>query len=456
MHQIVPQLNIPGVLPCAGYHACIVNERIALAERHIQPVPVLQADAKQAWDEAFELLENVLRPKKMVKLTQKQCVSMSSSKRRARMQRAYDNINKHGDSVKRYNVKSFLKWEKYEDDPLDPLESKAPRLIQHRSDEYCYDLARWLKALEKRVLYSKINGRRWCTKGMKPNEIGKLIGEACDEWSHFVKWLLDHSRYDAHLQAYIRSKCHEYILKWFNNDRNLQRQLKRQIRNSGRTMNGLIYHMLGTLCSGDFNTSLEGSLTNLAAILYVFRHTSKIPIVNGDDSNVLTPAGARVDPDDFAKLGLKTKIEPVGDRWQGNFCQLSLVDTVKGPLAVRNPFRVMSRTPYTCKTYTTIGAYRKYIGAVGLCEMACNVGVPVLQDYAEMLFRSAGRYSTNEYKQLCHIRGGVEFTQSAPIDEQARLSFFLAFGMPPDQQIALESLFRRTTLPFEVLSSRTP
>jgi len=188
-------------------------------------------------------------------------------------------------------------------------------------------------------------------------------------------------------------------------------------------------------------------------MLYVFRKTPFRPVVNGDDSNPVTPAGADVDVSDFALLGLKTKVDCTGDRWVGDFCQLSLIDTTAGPIAVRDPYRVMSRTPYTCKKYNNESGYRKYLGAVGLCEMACNVGVPVLQEYATMIYRSAGDISRVEFERLAHIRGDVRYHGPATIDGRARMSFFLAFGIPPNQQVELEELFRQTTLPFGELVS---
>jgi len=364
------------------------------------------------------------------------------------MVNAYRRLRQEGWNDRLARIKSFCKWEKF--DATADLEQSAVRLIQHRSDEYCYTLARWLKPIEKKVLYKKARGVRPFAKAMTPKMKAKRLREMT-AFSDPVFVLLDHSRYDAHLVKQIRARARRYFEAFYPGDSRLHHMLKLQEKNKCTTANGIKYEMEGTMCSGDYNTSLEDNIVNYAIIRHVFRNVDARILVDGDDSVVVVSARQmdRVNLAEFSTACLTTKVELKYLFEEVDFCQMKPIRTGAGLVMVRDPNRVMSRSSYTCKSYNTQSQYESLGAAVAACEMSCNRGVPILQAYSQLLMRSTenARVMKRELENMLRYRRVGVNLEPIPVTPEARLDFWLAFGIDPRTQRRVEHWLSTQLLP---------
>lgn len=455
VRQLVPLLDRDGVFPCMAYQGCARNEFVALNERHCKELPTPDDHAQSIWSHAFDFLraecplQTFRRP-----LSENEVIVSSPQSRRARIRNAFDNIHKNGWSDSYAKVKCFTKFETFPDEFGDKEFRKSARLIQHRSDEYCYTLARYLKRVEWRVLYKVARGRhsghRLFAKGMTPNMKAQWLDGAWDEFPNPVAVLMDHSSYDAHLTNAIRCWERRFYCQYYPGDKRLKHLLDLQRIQKGKTANGIRYKVHGTMCSGDYNTSLGDNIINAAIILYAFRNVRCRILADGDDSVVIVDKSDLdlVDTDAFRQVGLSTKIDYAYEKSQVEFCQSKPIQTSVGPKYVRNPNRIWSKTAYTCKSYSG-KAWFGLLKAVGMSELACNRGVPVLQAYAEMLIRSAGNVRALAHElaeMLAHKHVEYNFNP-AVVSEQARRDFEEAFGITTTEQLWLEDCFKKRSLP---------
>lgn len=456
MTQLVPLLEHPDVYPCGGYYSCIRNEYVSMNERHHQQVPEFTPKANTIWSLAFGMLRDRHPCSAVSRMSEKDLLANAPQSRRKRIAEAYGRLHRNGWTDRYAQGKMFTKWEKFQDDGS--LLDGCVRLIQHRSDEYCYTLARYLKPVEKRILYSRKRGDRDFAKGMTPAQRARRM-QRMDKWSDTVWLELDHSRYDAHLQEGIRSKAREYFCDFYVNDRKLRHLLTLQRDNKFVSASGIRYKMRGTMCSGDYNTSLEDNVINLAILLYLMRNVPDAEfLVDGDDSVISLSAQDLhlVNLSDLTEACLTTKSIVKHIRNEVDFCQCRPLNIGGHPRLVRNPFRVISRAPYTIKRYQNEMVYRRLLKAVAMCELSCNVGVPVLQSFAMCLSSSAGDVAplAGELDEMLHYRRVKLRLDPKPITDEARADFAVAFGILPEEQRGLETLFDSTVLPVLLAGSR--
>jgi len=78
--------------------------------------------------------------------------------------------------------------------------------------------------------------------------------------------------------------------------------------------------------------------------------------------------------------------------------------------------------------------------STGVCELANNQGVPILQAYASALVRNGkgGRFVESDEREYKTLYTPGTITEEAEITPESRLSFFYAFGVSPDQQHLME------------------
>jgi hypothetical protein len=81
-------------------------------------------------------------------------------------------------------------------------------------------------------------------------------------------------------------------------------------------------------------------------------------------------------------------------------------------------------------------------------------GVPILQEFYQMYLRWGKGYHSrileNEVTGMTFLAKGLD-KETREVSEEARYSFFLAFGILPDIQIAVENYFK--TLEFQHVNS---
>jgi hypothetical protein len=448
MHQLVPAPLVLGVKPCFGYFGCQVNEMVSLVERHIRPTLPVTDQTRAIYARAFQRMWQLYPPKQLVPYTEQQVINESPQNRKERIRQAYRYLKEYGEPPDFARVNCFIKYEKGEDSVDKPPEMKPPRLISYRKPPYCYTLARYMKPLERRIFYMR-QGRnvpkreREFVKGLDSWQVAESLRHMSRRFPNPVWVLADHEKYDASLNDCLRSHFRQYAQAHYPKSSDVRRLLRLQRRNKCRTKGGIQFEVQGTMLSGEYITSLEDSFDNGALIkewLHSIDHEMR---VNGDDSVVCLDASdlQRLDMDFWRKAGFVTKIEIVYDFSMVEFCQCKPVRVGGRWRMVRKPGRVLARTAYTCKTFPNNSGYLKLLGSIGLGELHCNTGVPILQSWAQLLIRSSqGQFSEALYAEYM-VRRHERTDVSRPITVQARVDFDVAFGISSTQQIALERWF---------------
>lgn len=411
------------------FYGCVQNEYIALHERHAMAVP----DADEiSVDLAYKNFMSKQPRRKVHMWTPEQVIAASPQSRRARLRNAFSNLEREGWGENDARVRSFIKFEKNNNDGTFEPFDKTPRLIQHRSDEYCARLAQYLMPIEHHLWSWDAKHRRVYSKRMNSWQLGKKIYSLW-RWPNTTFRLLDGERWDAHMRALLRAE-HKYW-KRHNDSSELAALLECQINNKGKTMGGLRYTVKETKCSGDFNT---GGGNTIANHINLEEYVKDLPedasdmVINGDDS--ILSNDSRYDEQldknfgHFKRMGLTMTESKTMSVFEAEFCQCRVVIVNGKPRAVRNPLRVLSRAPVS----ETGKSGNKWLAAVALGEFACNTGVPVLQEYALMLWRHAGVRPTEKMVRDYMARRVGETIIWEPkafeVTAEARATFELAWG----------------------------
>nr|QUS52801.1 hypothetical protein 2 [Mute swan feces associated tombus-like virus 6] len=352
-------------------------------------------------------------------------------------------------------VAAFIKAEKI-------FELKDPRLIQARSARYNYELANYLKPIEHALYNIKGTGRlkkwlppgRLIAKGCNMSRRALLIKKKMARFSQPLVVSLDASRFDAHITDTLRVEHLIYLRYW--RDPALQRLLAWQYYNRGRTSTGVRYRIEGSRMSGDMNTALGNCLISIILLANVMRclrmHPSRWDMLcDGDDCllfisrqdswilDELTPL--------YAEHGIPLKVENVTSQYHKVlFCQGHPIDTPLGPRMVALPERTLSRSLVGVRHWAEDRFVPRYLALIGYCELALNMGVPVMQEFActvlswgSVLPRNiaiTGRVVKAMREERSHP------IQPLPITDAARYSFWEATGIDPTEQRAYEAALR--------------
>jgi hypothetical protein len=388
----------------------------------------------------YKVLVRDLPPRPLTVETQEEFLHHAKSKR-AIVQKAYDDLNSDGWKPQYEKLADpFVKFEKAQIDSEKPPWSKPPRMIQPRPPPYTYQVARWLHPFENyvfRTRFGKRSKRPWFTKGMDSWRIAERIVNM--EGDVYV--CLDHSAFDASLRAELRNMVEfAFYMDFYRGDEELASLLKVQLRNRGRTKNGVKYYVYGTMMSGEYNTALGDSILNYAALRLCFGERADI-IINGDDSVVRVGYTdlRHADFDIFKRIGWKTKIQYAYREEEVEYCQCRPVFMGQRWRMVRTPSRFVSRIAATCKQLSG-KAWKELAWAVGAGELSCNQGVPILQSIATAIIRDNPERSLkwlNRYMKENRRDEKIDINP-VPVAWETRVSFDLAFNISPADQLAAE------------------
>jgi len=169
-------------------------------------------------------------------------------------------------------------------------------------------------------------------------------------------------------------------------------------------------------------------------------------IIEKDDEHKLV--GIR---ESFLDFGHEVKIENRATCLEEVvFCQSSPVRVGGEYVFVRNPIKVLSNAPTGFLKLRDHKLRKKMLYAVGTCELALNVGIPILQELAtklielgevcdvDKLLTASTDFADMEYR----MRGVHRQLQPRPIETATRLSFMQAFGISIQQQLDIETVVR--------------
>lgn len=354
--------------------------------------------------------------------------------------------------------RAFIKHEKL---PIVEGKRLVPRLIQPRSPEYNVLVGRYIKAAEKPIYH---------TLTSIAADVSPVVGKGMDafdladcckaKWDRFVQPVcvgFDQSRFDQHISRAALEFEHRWYTTLFHS-KELSRLLSYQLTSSGTVIcnDGAVkYKTEGGRGSGDMNTGLGNTILQFS-LMFSYVHRVGLQgrvsyLVNGDDSLLILERDDVVKLDGFAgfceALGFVLKVEaPVTVFERISFCQMQPVWNGE-----RYVFCRAFPTAFNKDVHTTFALTREnYIGyyaAVGECGLAIAHGIPVFQAFYQWL-SSFGTPLALDYELggMYHWRGG-SVARITDVAEESRFSFYLAFGVLPEHQIAIENGFAYRGLP---------
>jgi hypothetical protein len=357
-------------------------------------------------------------------------------------------------------LSTFVKAEKLN---ITAKPDPAPRVIQPRTPRYNVEVGRYLRHSEELLFKAidKVYGGRTVFKGLNADQAGVEFKAIWDSFKDPVGIGMDASRFDQHISKEALEFEHSVWLQMFPEPQRpfLARLLSWQINNRGlaRCPDGEIrYKVEGCRMSGDMNTSSGNCLIMCATVhnwctslgITKFRLAN-----NGDDCMLFVERkdATRVRSgliEYYRDLGFTMKVEPTLDVLERlEFCQTRPLLVGSAYRMVRNLHQSMSKDLHCLNDIADPKAALQWISAVGEGGRVNNDGVPVLYKYYQMFptssvalsERSDMAYAMESWKYKMQRKACYTGMEPTP---EARFSFWLAFGLTPDEQIALEEGFK--------------
>jgi hypothetical protein len=352
-------------------------------------------------------------------------------------------------------IQGFVKDQK-EDFTVKP--NACPRAILPCSYRFNLAIGRYLKALEK-PLFSAINAvYRDVTvlKGLNARDRGNILRRKWNKFVDPVAIMLDASRFDQH--------CSRHILSWEQELQNVvmpeckiynDMRKKRVIYFRSDEGNIKIKNFDGRL-SGAMDTAMGNCLT-MSAMTWEYMRSIGIDhysYANDGDDGVLIVERKHLELirstyyDFFRKLGFSMK-------WEGDccvfeeidFCQCRPVFNGTDWVMQRHPTVVMDKDTITLKNVKDKEHLMELANAIGWSGLSVSGNIPVVNEVYRKL--AVGEYLPDRPCEsgLDYWAVGLDPKFSTPT-EDCRVSFYKAFGITPELQVALEREIRSTDWEF--------
>jgi len=358
-------------------------------------------------------------------------------------------------------IKAFVKCEKYN---FTAKKDPVPRVIQPRDPRYGISVGRFVKPIEKRIY--KMIDKLWqgstIMKGLNMTQRGKVILGHWDSFDNPVAVGLDASRFDQHVSSKALEWEHSIYEMFYPGNKELQMLLSWQRTNqgTGRCDDGkLKYKIQGKRMSGDMNTAL-GNCLLMSSMVYAYCESVGVhaKLVNdGDDCVVfmerrdLNRFQQNID-EYFTNLGFTMVCEePVDVIEKVVFCQAQPVYDGSKYIMVRDPRVAISKDATIITDIPNNKVFKRWCSAVGQGGISMTGGIPVWQEFYSLLDRySDGMKPLDHLSMLTGMRimGRGMDRKLSKVSELARVSFYRAFGVIPEAQVAIEEEYRRQTLTY--------
>lgn len=370
-----------------------------------------------------------------------------NGRKQSRYQLAADSLMLRAIEVRDSFVNTFVKAEKVN---LSKKGDPAPRVIQPRTPRYNLEVGRYLKLFEAEMCqgFRRAFGYKVILKGLNADQVAGELRSSWDRYSSPVGFGLDASRFDQHVSVDALKYEHGIYNQVFRSDE-LARLLRWQLRNKGfaRVDDGAFsYEVEGCRMSGDINTGMGNCLVMSSIVLaYIGEHGIDARLANnGDDCVVICEAS---EEHRFAGIGqwfldfgftlTRESTQTVFERLE--FCQFQPVLLTTGWRMVRNPLVAMSKDATSLLSWDTPADVAAWMGAIGTCGLSLTTGVPVWEAWYRRLVRMG---QATETATSAVLDSGLGYASrgvlAAKVDDLSRVSFYRAFGILPDSQIALE------------------
>lgn len=405
--------------------------------------------------------ELLMHMPKLPVLTLADTVNLFPAHKRKVYEKAHEDLSRHGFSRKDARLKSFVKFEKQD-------VSKAPRIINPRSAKYNLTLGRYLKHAEHKY-YKAINKAfgnhtpATVFKGMDADASATVLRRKWDRFSRPVAIGIDATKFDMHVSRQALEFEHSVYLgsRFMCPDKKeLKELLSMQLDNRGtaRCDDGVVqFHMSGTRCSGDVNTSL-GNCILMCALVWQWSIVNNVDLElanNGDDCVIiLEECDLKVFLDSIEShmlsYGFHVVVEkPVFEFEEIEFCQTQCVKLNSGWRSVRNFRTVFKKDTMCLRSIPNIDTLRKWMYSVGVGGLSACSGVPILESFYQLYERSGVRCdwkAQNPYRFA-----NTSALKNDSISSETRASFYIAFGVTPIEQRMIESYLRHSTITWAVV-----
>lgn len=359
------------------------------------------------------------------------------------------------------NSGAFLKAEKI---PFYLKPDPAPRLIHPRDPRYNVAVGRYLKRIEHDVYHAidGVWGYRTVLKGYNAHSVAGILRRKWEAESDPVALMWDASRFDQHVSADALQWEHQRYLEHFRGHERaeLERLLQWQLRTRvyARCKDGMVkYTVDGMRFSGDMNTGM-GNCLLMSAMMYAVckRMGIRAQLANNGDDCVLIMGRSefrRLDQELFRswfrRLGFNLKAEGVTDVFeQIDFCQTRPVYDGDRWVMVRRHGHAQAKDCISIKPLDHPRLFDAWRLSVGQAGLSLTGGIPVQQEFYLAFMRGAKgvalRGDPTQETGFARLAVGMDRKASEPT-AKARYSYWLAFGVTPDEQIALEAQYRRVT-----------
>lgn len=419
-----------------------------------------------------EFLELVLKELDLAPVaTIQEVVNAYTGSKRKRYEQAMGNYLRNGLSYKDALLQSFVKFEKVK-------LGSAPRCINPRSSEFNLVLGKYLKFNEKnyfKAIANVFQQLHTVIKGLDVKDSATALQQLWDVYDDVVAVGGDASKFDMHVSREALEYEHLFYLlphhggtvkQCLEDYRRVQEAnldkppaaegfpelswlLSKQLDNRGIAYfpdGKLSFTMRGTRASGDLNTSL-GNCLIMCALSFTWSKRVGVTTKLGNNGDDCVTFMERRDLAKwshgqeafYASKGFRMVLEePVYQFEQVEFCQSKPVLLDSGYVMVRNPETLVTKATMCLHPCSSFVQLRKWMMAVGTCEGNLNQGVPVLEAFARAYRRNGVRCSRKLVELVRNDSSRVRNDTSSCISDVTRLSFYLAWGITPDQQVALE------------------
>lgn len=301
-------------------------------------------------------------------------------------------------------------------------------------------------------------GRKTVMKGYNASERGRIIAEKWQRFKRPVALGMDASRFDQHVSVPALEFENSVFLDHCCNEaerRVLSEVLSWTVRSEGRmtAVDGRIkFEREGGRLSGCMHTS-SGNIVLMCSMFWTFMQSFDIPwdyINDGDDCVLFLEREhvhmvSAVVGSWFTDMGFTMVVEPPAYELEHvEFCQSRPVWTPEGYVMCRNPHTALVKDTMCLKPITRESEWGSWVRSVGECGMSLAGGIPIFQAFYGMYCRSASGFRINK---LHRAEGGLKLASRGMhrrftyVDPLTRYSFYVAWGVLPDAQVAAEEMY---------------
>lgn len=371
-------------------------------------------------------------------------------------------------SVKDSYVKVFLKFEKYN---FKPGKKIVPRVISPRGDRYTVALGRYIKPIEKeiyKIFNTKLFDLPVILKCYNQDQRGHIIHQKWERFHNPCAISIDAKRFDQHVSKDALLFEHRIYKLFYPRSKEFSMLLGHQLNNKHfcNMPDGFIkYFTQAGRKSGDVTTALGNCLISSASLHYLLQASGvHFEFVNdGDDSVIICdskdePTLRAMIPTFFLRLGFTMDVEPtVYELEQVKFCQSQPIFDGHKYIMIRDPRISLTKDCLSLKPLDNKKVSKMWLSSVGQCGLSLTAGIPVVQAFYNCLIRAsdgAKMLRDPTMDDWYHYVGkGLKRTDQT-ICPKTRFSFWLAFGVCPEEQIAIEQFYNCTTIDTDVKDHR--